>query len=127
MNTDRASSPSERHRVARLAVAELGADRDNRTLLRVRCGRSHHVAAVFDTSAGAVYESLVGPHAHGQRDFVDEPHHGATHGTRYIDLLNGGPLIDDQLPASCECGSYHLSRTEVRRAMDEGKHTLQLH
>ncbi|GGN93805.1 hypothetical protein [Nocardia rhizosphaerihabitans] len=127
MNTEDTASPSERHRVARRAVDELGTERDSHVLLRVRCGRSHHVAAVYDTAAGAVYESVVGPHAHGRRDFVDEPHHRATHGTRYIDLLNGGPLTDDQLPASCECGSFHVSRTEVRRAMDEGKHTLQLH
>jgi hypothetical protein len=44
---------------------------DDQPLVRVRCGHSHYVAAVFDTAIGPVFESLVGPRAHGDRDFVD--------------------------------------------------------
>ncbi|MTE16867.1 alpha/beta hydrolase family protein [Nocardia aurantiaca] len=119
-------SPTERHRAARHAVDELGQARDDHALLRVRCGRSHHVATIFDTAIGAVYESSVGPHAHGHRDFVDEAHHAAHHGTRYVDMLDSDILAEDLVPAYCECGSYELSRNEMRRAIDEGRHTIQL-
>lgn len=119
-------SPTERQDVARQALDDLGKERDDRALVRVRCGRSHHVAAVFDTAAGPVFESLLGPHAHGDRDFVDTGHHGSLHGTRYVDLLDGGHLAEDLVPARCECGIHELSRTELQRAIDAHQHTIQL-
>jgi hypothetical protein len=119
-------SPTERKVVARHALDELGNERDDHALLRVRCGRSHHFAAVFDTSAGPVFESLVGPHAHGDRDFVDTAHHANRHGTRYVDLLEAGRFADDLVPAYCECGAHELSRTEMQRAMKAHQHTILL-
>ncbi|WP_228000265.1 hypothetical protein [Nocardia australiensis] len=119
-------SPAERQLAARRAVDDLGQGRDDHAVLRVRCGRSHHVATVFDTTVGAVYESSVGPHAHGHRDFVDEPHHASRTGTRFADLLDGDRFTDDLVPAHCECGSYELSRTDMRRAIDADQHTIQL-
>ncbi|MET7771028.1 hypothetical protein [Nocardia sp. NPDC005366] len=119
-------SPAERQHAARRAVEDLGGGRDAHAVLRVRCGRSHHVATVFDTALGAVYESSVGPHAHGQRDFVDEPHRASKHGTRYLDLLDADRFTEDSVPAHCECGNHQLSRTELRQAIDSGRHTMQL-
>ncbi|MFQ6328637.1 hypothetical protein ACLMAL_21180 [Nocardia sp. CWNU-33] len=119
-------SPTERQLVAGKAVDDLGSDRDDHILLQVRCGRSHHVATVFDTALGAVYESLVAPHAHGQRDFIDEAHHAGRHGTRYTDILRGDRFSDDLVPANCECGMHELSRTELGHAIDAHRHMIQL-
>lgn len=126
MNHPADLSPDHRHLAARHALDTLEPDCDDHALLRVRCGRNHHVATVFDTSAGAVYESWVGPHAHGRRDFIDEPHHTRRHGTRYVDLLDADRFTDDLVPASCECGQHELSRTGMRRAIRAHQHTIQL-
>ena len=48
-----------------------------------------------------MFESLVGPHAHGDRDFVDTAHNWNLHGTRYVDLLDAGRFADDLVPARC--------------------------
>ncbi|MFD7845846.1 hypothetical protein ACFV4K_23250 [Nocardia sp. NPDC059764] len=119
-------SPSQRQLAARRALDDLGRDRDDHALVRVRCGRSHHVATVFDTAAGAVYESSIGPHAHGRRDYIDEAHDADRHGAHYIDLLDGDRYVDDLLPAHCECGDHELSRTQLRRAVDSHQRTIQL-
>ncbi|MBC6445893.1 hypothetical protein [Actinokineospora xionganensis] len=60
-----------RSRRAVAAVAALRPHRGDHRRLSVRCPRSHHVAAVYDTSAGAVCIATTGPHAHGSKDFVD--------------------------------------------------------
>lgn len=119
-------SPTEREAVARGALDDLGNDREDRVLLRVRCGRSHHVAAVFDTPVGPVFESRVGSHAHGDRDFVDTAHHGTEKGRRKTDLLEAGRFTDDLVLAGCECGSHELSRTEMQRAINAHERTIQL-
>ncbi|MEV5837582.1 hypothetical protein [Nocardia sp. NPDC052112] len=75
---------------------------------------------------GEVYESSVGPHAHGQRDYIDEAHHANRHGTRYTDTLRGDRFSDDLVPAYCECGMHELSRTELRHAIDAHRRTIQL-
>ncbi|MGW3543105.1 hypothetical protein ACWDNI_21565 [Nocardia niigatensis] len=119
-------SPSERQLAARRALDDLGRDRDDHALVRVRCGRSHHVATVFDTAAGAVYETQIGPHAHGRRDYVDETHHADRRHSHYVDLLEGDRYTDDLLPAHCECGNHALSRTQMRHAIDTHERTVQL-
>jgi hypothetical protein len=126
MSRQRDLDPSERHVVARHALEALGDERDDHALVRVRCGRSHHVAAVFDTVVGPVFESLVGPHAHGDRDFVDTAHHGKLHGTPYVDLLDADGVADDLVPARCECGIHELSRAEMSRAIKTHQHTILL-
>lgn len=118
-------SPTARQAAAREALDALGDERDDRALVRVRCGRSHHVAAVFGTTAGPVFESLIGPHAHGDRDFVDTAHHGTKKGTRYVDVLDAD-FADDLVPATCECGTHELSRTELLRAIKANQRTIQL-
>lgn len=124
LNTD--LNPAGRKLLAQCALDGLGSNRDNRTLLRVRCGRSHHVAAVIDTDAGPVFESRVGPHAHGDRDFVDTAHHGGRRGSRYIDLLDGDRFADDLVPAYCECGGHQLSRAQMQRAIATHDRTILL-
>ncbi len=120
------TTPTERRAAALEALDALGDDRDERALLRVRCGRSHHVAAVFSTSAGVVFESRVGPHAHGDRDFVDAAHHASRHGSRYVDVLDAGRYADDLVPAACECGMHELSRAEMQHEIAVNHHTMQL-
>ncbi|MCX4095857.1 hypothetical protein [Nocardia sp. alder85J] len=117
---------AERQLTALHALERLGRDRDGHALLRVRCGRGHRVATVFATTLGAVYESRVGGHAHGRRDFVDEPHRTERHGRRYIDLLAGDRFAADRLPASCECGPHELSRADLRRAVGAHQRLVQL-
>lgn len=112
-------SPAERRHAAQTALQALSAQRDEHLLCSVRCSRNHHVAAVYDTAAGPVYEALTGPHAHGRRDFIDAGHHGQHHGTPILDLLDAGtdPTVDDALPAWCECGPRILSRSELQDAL----------
>lgn len=121
-----AASPSERRVLAGQALDELGTGRDEHAVVRVRCGRSHHVAAVFDTVDGPVFEALVGPHAHGDRDFIDTAHHGTVHGTRFVDFLDADAFADDLLPARCECGTHELSRAELQRAVQAHQRTIFL-
>lgn len=120
------SSGSARRALAERALATLGADRHNQILVRVRCARSHHVATVYGTEAGAVVVTQVGPHAHGSRDFVDLAHHGRRPGAEYVDLLDGGPFAEDELPAGCECGTRTLSRTQLRRAIEDYRRVIQV-
>lgn len=118
------SAPEQRS-IAEQALDAL-AQPAEQVLLRVRCGRGHHVATVFDTPVGAVYRSVVGPRAHGGRDFVDTGHGAHNHGTRYVDLLVTAAMVDDGLPASCECGPHILSRAELMRAITDNERTLRL-
>lgn len=120
-------SPSQRRHVAVEAIDSLGASRRDHVLLRVRCSASHHVATVYETEPGAVFVSLVGPRAHGNRDFLDLAHKARGHGTEYVDLLDGDRHADDLLPAHCECGAHSLSRRELRQAIDSARRTLLIH
>ncbi|RDI60459.1 hypothetical protein DFR76_11589 [Nocardia pseudobrasiliensis] len=99
---------------------------DEKVLVQVRCGRGHHVAMVLDTQVGPVFRSMTGPHAHGSRDFVDAGHGIHHHGTPYVDLLAGGDLVDDALPACCECGPHTLSRARLQQAIADRQRTVQL-
>lgn len=132
MTTDSTSSPglspTERRAAARTALDVLGGQRAEHLLCMVRCSRSHHVAAVYDTAAGPVYASISGPHAHGHRDFVDTGHHGRRAGTTILDLLDAGTgsAVNDELPAWCECGPRTLSRADLQNALDEHRSSLIL-
>ena len=119
MSSPAASSPAQRRHAAQAALDLPGGRSDEHLLCSVRCTRSHRVAAVYATAAGPVYEALAGPHAHGRRDFVDAGHHGAPRGTAVVDLLDPGrdPMVDDALPAWCECGPRVLSRADLQDAV----------
>ncbi|WP_155981357.1 hypothetical protein [Nocardia sp. BMG111209] len=82
MNNRTDLGTAERQQAAARALDALGRSRGEHVLLRVRCGRGHHVAAVIATPAGVVFESRIGGHAHGRRDFVDEAHHLDKSGVR---------------------------------------------
>ncbi|HET6505027.1 MAG TPA: hypothetical protein VFG87_30120 [Amycolatopsis sp.] len=114
-------SPSQRRAAAQRALGDLGADRRNHVLLRIRCSASHHVAVVFRTELGPVFVSVVGFRAHGSRDFADVAHSPHGRGTEYVDLLDGDRHADDELPAHCECGARLLSRRALRRAIDSAE------
>lgn len=119
-------SPSERQLIARRALGDIAPNRDKYALVRVRCGRSHRIATVFDTAAGVVYESPIGPHAHGRRDYIDSAHRGDRRRIHYVDLLDGDRYASDLIPAHCECGDHELSRTQLRQAIDSHQRTIQL-
>lgn len=120
------ASPETRRRVAAEALGELVSYRSDRQRLSVQCPRSHHVANVYDTDACLVCWTVTGPHAHGSRDFVDTAHHGQRRGSEYVDLLEAGPLLGDDLPAWCECGPRTLSRSELRGCVVANQRTLRL-
>ncbi|MGH3518628.1 MAG: hypothetical protein ACRDQ7_14660 [Haloechinothrix sp.] len=115
-----------RRRKAREALSALGSHRSDRRKLSIQCSRSHHVAFVYDTEAGLVYSTVTGPHAHGSRDFVDTAHHGGRRGAEYVDLLEAGPMVDDELPAWCECGPRTLSRSELDEHITAERRKLRL-
>ncbi len=106
------------------AIDALGAGRRDHVLLRVRCSDSHHVATVYQTEPGPVFVSVVGQRPHGNRDFVDVAHGTQGRGIEYVDLLDGAPHADDELPAHCECGAHSLSRRELRQAIDSAQRTF---
>jgi hypothetical protein len=78
------------------------------------------------SAVGPVFESLVGPHAHGTAIFVDTAHHGNLHGTAYVYLLDASRFDDDLVPARCERGTHELSRAEMPGAIKAGQHTILL-
>lgn len=126
MGSIRQQSPTTRRRIATDALAELGAHRSDQQRLAVQCRHSHHVAFVYDTGQGLVYYALTGPHAHGSRDFVDTAHHAAHRGTEHVDLLEAGPMMDDELPAWCDCGPHTLSRRALLDAITARRRTLRV-
>jgi hypothetical protein len=123
-----ALTPAQRRQTARTALADLGSKRAEHKQISVQCSRSHHVATVYATPAGPVYVAVTGPRAHGSRDRHDAAHHNNTHGVEQVDLLvdSRDPMVDDALPASCECGPRTLSRSELLRVIAEGKRRLRV-
>jgi hypothetical protein len=122
------SSPPKRRELAQAAIASLDTHRAKHQRLNVQCSRSHHVATVYDTASGLVYVALTGPHAHGSRDFVDAAHHDKAHGFEHVDMLvaSTDPMVDEALPAWCECGPRTLFRSELLGAIAEGKRRIQV-
>lgn len=115
------ASASQRRDAARHALEPVSGAAA--PLLRVRCAASHHVAEVRSTDLGPVFSSRSGRRAHGRRDDVDLPH-GNGGGADFVDLLDAGAEVDDELPASCGCGPRHLSRTQLQRMLDRHERLL---
>ncbi len=111
---------------AAAALSALGSHRSDVQELSLQCRRGHHVAAVYQTDAGPVFWSRIGPHSHGSRDFVDRGQHGARGGRDYVDLLRAPTSAGDDLPAWCDCGGWTLSRAEVARLVASGQRTVHL-
>jgi hypothetical protein len=101
-------------RVARAAraVAALGDALAEHEVLSVQCAHGHHVAAVYATAEGLVYRSITGPHAHGRKDRVDEPHHGSRRGATQLVLLTA-PGAPAEVQGWCDCGTWTISRSEL--------------
>lgn len=115
------ASASQRRAAARQALEPVSGT--SVPLLRVRCAASHHVAEVRDTELGPVFSARAGRRAHGRRDDVDLPHgNGDVPG--FVDLLDAGDEVDDELPASCGCGPRRLSRARLREMLDRHERVL---
>lgn len=123
--TQRASTHEFRRQAARSAWAELPHGGRDSIRLDVQCARSHHVAVVYDTSAGRVFVAPVRGHSHGSRDRVDEPH-GSHAVETWVDMLEAAddPLIDDSVPAWCDCGPRTLSRAAMLEWIAAGEHRV---
>lgn len=116
------SSHDVRERAAKAAFDHLGPHPSDFARLQVSCGRSHHVAAVYDTDLGAVFRSVTHAGSHGKRDRVDTGHGGHQHGRTWFDILNPAEdVVDDAMPAGCECGPYTLSRDLLIRHIADGE------
>lgn len=116
------SSHDVRERAAKAAFDHLGPHPSEFTRLQVSCGRSHHVAAVYDTDLGAVYRAVTHAGSHGKRDRVDTGHGGHAAGRTWFDILNPAEdHVDDAMPAGCECGPYTLSRDLLIRHIADGE------
>jgi len=102
----------QRRTLAHDAWATLPHGGHDRVLLQVQCGRSHHVAAVYDTPSGPVYAAPIRARSHGSQDRVDDQHgdHTIRH---WYDLMTVEDSADDELPAWCDCGPRTLSRRAV--------------
>jgi hypothetical protein len=125
MRTNRASV-GERRQIAQAALEALGTRRSDWLRVEVQCGKSHRVAAVYDTHAGLVYASVTGPHGHGARDFVRPEQRRRCGGKEYTDLLSSDSVVDDTLPAWCGCGPRTLSRAELITAVREYRRHLHV-
>ncbi len=106
------------------ALSDLGDARSEHEVLSVQCHRSHHVATVYETPAGLVFRSVNGPHAHGRMDRPDVAHGGHAHGVEYVEILDSDQA-DDRLPASCDCGAWSLSRTDLLADVRAGIRTTR--
>ena len=119
-------SPAERRATATAALAAVDRHLSARRRLDVRCRRSHHVAAVYDIGGDLVYRAVTGTRGHGHNDRVSVGHRGDARGRPYADLLDAGddPLVEDSLPASCECGPRMLSRSALLTSIDQQQRHL---
>jgi hypothetical protein len=113
-------------RSARAALDALGTELGDREVLSIQCRRSHHVGAVYATPHGRVVRLPVGPRSRGSKDFVDEAH-GAAHHGEYVDFLTPAlPDVDDRVPGWCACGTWTLSRQDLRKAVEDRVRTLRI-
>jgi hypothetical protein len=115
-------SQDERRHAAESAWRRLPHGGRDEVTLRIQCGSSHHIAAVYRTDAGPVYAATVHARSHGRADRPDEPH-GATDPEVWCDLLVAD-ADDDALPAWCACGHRTLSRAAVREWLAAGEHRV---
>lgn len=125
MSGSKAESDRRRGRASR-ALKRLGSHRSDHQKVGIQCRRAHHLAAVYQTADGLVYEARIGPHSHGSKDFIDTGRDGSQGGVEYVDFLEAGPTVDDSLPASCDCGPRTLSRVELLAFVRAGVPSVHL-
>jgi hypothetical protein len=124
MTRSKTMTEQRRERATR-ALADLGAHRSDHQEVGVQCRRAHHLAAIYSTEVGLVYESRTGPHSHGSKDFIDTGRSGSRGGEEYVDLL-ADDQADDALPAWCDCGPRTLSRSELRGVVRAGVRSVRV-
>lgn len=120
------TQPTERRRKALAAVKELGPQRTEQSVLKVRCPASHTVAAVYKTSEGLVVVSASGPGGRGSRDREASGHHGDKLDSEFVDTLEATRFEDDAIPGGCACGPRTLSRKRLQDAVASHTHVLNL-
>ncbi|HKY58974.1 MAG TPA: hypothetical protein VJL80_13115 [Aeromicrobium sp.] len=113
----------ERQERAEGALATLGSHRSDHEVLLVECRQGHRVAAVYETSVGAVFVSRIGPHAHGDMDLPDTGHRVERPGEEFVDTLEA-QFADDGLPAWCDCGNRTLSRSSLADDIAANRRTV---
>lgn len=119
--TQHASTLDIRHRAARESWNALPHGGRDAILLRVQCGRSHHLARVCHSADGLVVVSPVRARSHGSRDRVDQPH-GDHPVDQWVDyLVIDEPAVDDAIPAWCDCGPRTLSRVDLLQWLSAGE------
>ncbi|MEZ5152875.1 hypothetical protein ACWDTG_22195 [Rhodococcus zopfii] len=118
--------PTERRRKALAAVKELGPQRTEQAVLKVRCPASHTVAAVYKTTEGPVVVSASGPGGRGSRDREATGHHGDKLDSEFVDTLEATQFEDDVIPAGCACGPRTLSRKKLQDAVASHTHIVNL-
>ncbi|HEY5184079.1 MAG TPA: hypothetical protein VIM19_04040 [Actinomycetes bacterium] len=120
---------ADRERLARRGLALIEDRPSDFTLLSVQCTHGHHLATVYRTADGPVYQStsLGHSHSHGDRDRYDGAHHGDVT-PPWVDLLQvaASAAVDDGLPAWCECGARTLSRAQLIQWIADGEHRVNL-
>ena len=114
---------TQRTDAARAARETLPDGGHDAAVMHVQCARSHHLAVVFDTPDGLVYQSTIRPRSHGSKDRVDEMH-GAAVPEQFVDFLDAGVGADDALPAWCDCGPRTLSRVAVESWVAAHEHRV---
>ncbi|NLV80886.1 MAG: hypothetical protein GXY65_16400 [Rhodococcus sp.] len=118
--------PTERRRQALEAVRDLGKQRTDHALLKVKCPASHMVAAVYDTSAGHVVVCGTGPGGHGSRDRNANNRGGDSLDDKFVDTVEATQFEDDELPAGCGCGPRTISRKKLQDAVVSHAHVVTL-
>ncbi len=125
MSSPKTLSQDRRDRAIR-ALAHLQPQPSEHLQLAVQCRHAHHLAVVYATDVGPVYQSRTGPHSHGSKDFIDTGRSGSRGGSEYVDLLAGEAGADDALPAWCDCGPRTLSRRELLGHVRQGVRHLRV-
>jgi hypothetical protein len=125
MSGSKAESDRRRERAGR-ALKRLGSHRSGHQKVGIQCRRAHHLAAVYLTADGLVYEARIGPHSHGPKDFIDTGRSGSLGGIEYVDFLEADPTVDDAVPAWCDCGPRTLSRAELLAFVRAGVPSVSL-
>lgn len=118
--------PTERRKLALTAVEELGPQRTEQAVLKVRCPKGHTLAAVYKTSVGEAVVSRSGPGGRGNRDRVSTAHNGRSLNSEFVDTLEATQFEDDVIPSGCACGPRTLSRKKMQDAVANHAHVVNL-
>ena len=123
------SHQDEKADVARRGVRSTdadGVDDHDERLLSVLCRRRHHVASIYDTPAGLVFEALTGGPRRVWIDLLSSEDRNPVAPVGYVDLLEPTLSGDNEIAAWCACGPWTLSRRLLQRQVSAGLGTVVL-